>query len=482
MNETVHISLVLKIAGLTANVIVDSGESLVNTESAELSYLVSERLIRDLPLNGRNYTDLALLQPGVVAYTHRDGGSVVAHGLATSINGQDPRSNVYLLDGTPQNDFTNGPAGSAAGTALGVETIREFRVEANSYGAEFGRNFGGQINAVSKSGTNSFHGSLYEFHRNDNLDARNFFDGSQKPEFKRNQFGGSFGGPIKPDRTFFFFGYESLRENLGQTIRTVVPDINARNGILPTGGNVTVNSAVKPYLDEFPLPNGANLGGGLAEYNFGFNRQIAQHFLQGRVDQNWNNQHQFFARYTFDDADQQLPTDFPQFPRSFRSRNQFFTAEDRFIQSSTTIHTFRLGFSRTRIGQQVEANTTQPLQPFVPGREIVGNIDIGGIPRFGPQTSVSVRLTQNVFGFEYGMVHTRGRHIIKAGGVVERYQDNMVNPTFSLGIWTFANLRNFLTNNPQSFLGLTPTGALDRYWRFTFSRATFRTILRSTRD
>ncbi|HEX6284935.1 MAG TPA: TonB-dependent receptor, partial [Pyrinomonadaceae bacterium] len=468
VNETVHVSLVLKIAGLTANVTVDSGESLVNTESAELSYLVSERLIRDLPLNGRNYTDLALLQPGVVAYTHRDGGSVVAHGLATSINGQDPRSNVYLLDGTPQNDFTNGPAGSAAGTALGVETIREFRVEANSYGAEFGRNFGGQINAVSKSGTNSFHGSLYEFHRNDNLDARNFFDGSQKPEFKRNQFGGSFGGPIKPDRTFFFFGYESLRENLGQTIRTVVPDLNARNGILPAGGNVTVNSAVKPYLDEFPLPNGATLGGGLAEYTFGFNRQITQHFLQGRFDQNWNNQHQFFARYTFDDADQQLPTDFPQFPRSFRSRNQFFTAEDRFIQSSTTIHTFRLGFSRTRIGQQVEANTTQPLQPFVPGRELVGNIDIGGIPRFGPQTSVSVRLTQNVVGFEYGMVHTRGRHIIKAGGVVERYQDNMVNPTFSLGIWTFANLRNFLTNNPQSFLGLTPAGALDRYWRFTF--------------
>ena len=468
VNETVNVSLVLKVAGLTATVEVDSGESLVNTQSAELSYLVNERLIRDLPLNGRNYTDLALLQPGVIAYSHRDGGSVVAHGLGTSINGQDPRSNVYLLDGTPQNDFTNGPAGSAAGTALGVETIREFRVEANSYGAEFGRNFGGQINAVSKSGTNAFHGSLYEFHRNDNFDARNFFDGARKPEFKRNQFGGSFGGPIKRDRTFFFFGYESLRENLGQTVRTVVPDLNARNGILPAGGNVTVNAAIRPYLDEFPPPNGANLGGGLAEHNFGFNRQIAQHFLQGRIDQNWNNQHEFFARYTFDDADQQLPTDFPQFPRAFRSRNQFFTAESRFIQSAASIHTFRFNFSRTRIGQQVEANTTQPLQPFVPGRELVGNIDIGGIPRFGPQTSVSVRLTQNVFGVEHGLVHTRGRHIIKAGGVVERYQDNMVNPTFSLGIWTFANLRNFLTNTPQSFLGLTPTGALDRYWRFTF--------------
>jgi len=466
VNDTTAVSLVMKVAGLTAAVNVDSGEVLVNTQSQELSYLVGEQAIRELPLNGRNYTDLALLQPGVIGYSHRDGGSVVAHGLGISINGQDPRSNVYLLDGTPQNDFTNGPAGSAAGTVLGVETIREFRVEANSYGAEFGRNAGGQINAISKSGTNALHGSLYWFHRNDNFDARNFFDGAEKPEFKRNQFGGSIGGPIKQDQTFFFFGYESLRENLGQTVRTVVPDLNARNGILPTG-TVVVNAAVRPYLDEFPLPNGTNLGGGLAEYNFGFNRQIKQHFTQGRFDHNWSQRQQSFARYTFDDADQQLPTEFPQFPRAFRSRNQFFTGEHRLIQSTATIHTLRFNFARTRIGQQVESNTTQTLPPFIPGRESLGNIDIGGVPRFGPQTSVSVRLTQNVFGGEYGAVHTRGRHLIKVGGVVERYQDNMVNPTFSLGIWTFANLRNFLLNTPQSFLGLTPNGALDRYWRFT---------------
>jgi carboxypeptidase family protein len=466
VNDTTAVSLVMKVAGLSAAVNVDSGEVLVNTQSQELSYLVGEQAIRELPLNGRNYTDLALLQPGVLAYSHRDGGSVVAHGLGMSINGQDPRSNVYLLDGTPQNDFTNGPAGSAAGTVLGVETIREFRVEANSYGAEFGRNAGGQINAISKSGTNDFHGSLYWFHRNDNFDARNFFDGAEKPEFKRNQFGGSVGGPFKQDQTFFFFGYESLRENLGQNIRTVVPNLAARSGILPTG-TVVVNAAVRPYLDEYPLPNGANLGGGLAEYSFGFDRQIKQHFTQGRLDHNWSQRQQSFTRYTFDDADQQLPTDFPQFPRAFRSRNQFFTAEHRFIQSAATIHTLRFNFARTRIGQQVESNTTQTLAPFIPGRESLGNIDIGGVPRFGPQTSVSVRLTQNVFGGEYGVVHTRGQHLIKAGGVVERYQDNMVNPTFSLGIWTFANLRNFLVNTPQSFLGLTPNGALDRYWRFT---------------
>jgi hypothetical protein len=154
VNEITAVALVMKVAGLSANLTVDSGEALVNTQTPELSYLVNERAIQELPLNGRNYTDLALLQPGVIPYSHRDGGSVVAHGLGMSINGQDPRSNVYLLDGTPQNDFTNGPAGSAASTVLGVEAIREFRVEANSYGAEFGRNAGGQINAVSKSGTN----------------------------------------------------------------------------------------------------------------------------------------------------------------------------------------------------------------------------------------------------------------------------------------------------------------------------------------
>ena len=476
VNETTAVSLVMKVSTLSADVTINSGEALVNTQTAELSYLVSEQAIRELPLNGRNYTDLALLQPGVIGYAHRDGGSVVAHGLGMSINGQDPRSNVYLLDGTPQNDFTNGPAGSAAGTVLGVETIREFRVEANSYGAEFGRNSGGQINAISKSGTNTWHGSAYEFHRNDNFDARNFFDQGRKPEFKRNQFGGSLGGPIRTDRLFFFFGYESLRENLGKTIRTVVPDLDARQGFITTPGGartfVGVNPAIKPYLDEYPLPNvgPSTVPGNLAAYAFGFQQQVRQHFLQGRFDYNKSDNAQFFARYTFDDADQLLPTDYPQFPRTFLSRNQFFTGEYRQTLSTNTLNTFRFNFSRTRIGQNVEANTTGSLAPFVPGQSILGGIDIGGIPgRFGPQTSANLRLTQNLFGFEYGLTHNRGRHLIKAGSVVERYQDNMVNPTFSLGIFTFNSMRDFLTNTPIRFIGISPGGALDRYWRFTLA-------------
>ena len=199
VGEPLVLNLVLVLGAAGDEVTVTGEVSAVRARSGALGYLVSEETIRDLPLNGRNYTDLAFLQPGVVAFPHREGGSVVAHGLATSVNGQDPRSNVYLLDGTLMNDFTDSPAGSAAGTTLGTETIREFRVEANAYGAEYGRNFGGQLNVVTKAGTNRLHGSLYEYHRNDALDARNFFDPEEKPDFRRNQFGLTLGGPVRKD-------------------------------------------------------------------------------------------------------------------------------------------------------------------------------------------------------------------------------------------------------------------------------------------
>jgi hypothetical protein len=466
IGQTLTLDVTLDIGSLSEEVTVSGDASLVNTSSAELSYLVGSAAIERLPLNGRNYTDLALMQPGVLAYPHRDGGSVVAHGLGMSINGQDPRSNVYLLDGTLQNDFTNGPAGSAAGTALGTETVREFRVESNAYSAEFGRNSGGQINVLTKSGTNNFAGSGYVFHRNDALDARNYFDVGEKPDFHRNQFGATFGGPLRENRTFFFVGYEALIEGLGRSVSTVVPDDAARGGVLPSG-NVGVNAAVAPYLAEFPRANGPSLGQGLAAYNFPFDQQLDEQFGQVRLDYNLGEGHQLFARYTIDSTDQFLPTDYPQFPRNFISRNQFFTGEYRRVLSVKTLNTTRVGFSRTRIGQNVQANTSQVLGTFIPGRDSMGDIDIGGLKRFGPQSSGNLRLVQNVFSLQNDLIHTRGRHVLKAGALAEHYQDNMVNPTFSLGIFTFADLNTFLTNRPASFVGLTPEAQFDRYWRFT---------------
>jgi hypothetical protein len=470
VGETAVVDFAMRLGGVNETVTVTGAAAAVSARTGELSYLVDERAIDQLPLNGRNFTDLALLQPGVTPYPYRDGGSVVAHGLGMSVNGQDPRANVYLLDGTLLNDMTNGPAGSAAGTSLGTETVQEFRVETNAYGAEFGRMAGGQVNVITKSGTNVVRGSAYEFHRNDALDAKNYFDVTGKPPFTRNQFGATAGGPIRRDRLFYFAGYEGLRENLGRTITSAVPDQNARRGLLPDPANpgqflnVGVHPAVAPYLNDYPAPNGDSLGDGTALYSFQFDQRIDQDFLQARVDANLTASAQLFARYTLDDADQRLPLDYPQFPRAFLSRNQFFTGELRQVHSTALLGTYRVGYSRTRVGQAVEANT--PLPPFVPGRELIGNIDVGGLQRFGTQASVDVRFLQQVLSFQADTVWNRGAHLIRAGALAERYQQDMVNPTFSLGTYAFANLRAFMENRPTSFLGLTPAAEFERNWPF----------------
>jgi hypothetical protein len=254
---------------------------------------------------------------------------------------------------------------------------------------------------ATKSGGNTWTGSVFEYHRNEALDSPNYFDQGVKPEFVRNQFGATLGGPIRKDQTFFFLGYEGLRENLGRLVSTVVPDANARLGLLPNPAspgqlrNVGVNPAVRPYLDAYPLPNGASLGGGLAEFRFPFDQTVDQNFFQARVDHHLSPRNQLFVRYTRDAANQYLPTDFPQFPRTFLSTNQFVTAEMRHAASGTTLHTLRLSGSATRIGQTVEANLSSPLPAFVAGRPLMGGIDIGGIPgRFGPQTSANLIIKQ----------------------------------------------------------------------------------------
>ena len=470
VNEALAVDFTLEVGGVVEAVNVLGDTSTVNTRTGELSYLVDERAIEQLPLNGRNYTDLAFLQPGVTPYPFRDGGSVVAHGLGMSVNGQDPRANVYLLDGTLLNDMTNGPAGSAAGTALGTETVQEFRVETNAYGAEYGRMSGGQINVITKAGGNTLRGSAYEFHRNDAFDAKNYFDTGDKPPFTRNQFGVTLGGPVRRDSLFYFVGYEGLRENLGRTITSAVPDLNARRGLLPDTANpgqllnVGVNAGVAPYINAYPEPNGASLGDGTALHSFQFDQKIDQNFLQGRVDYNLSRSSQFFARYTIDDADQRLPTDYPQFPRAFVSRNQFLTAELKQAYTTNFLGIYRLGYSRTRVGQDVEANTTLP--PFAAGRAFIGNIDVGGLQRFGTQSSANLRLRQNVTSLQADVVWNRGRHLFRMGALAEHYVQDMVNPTFSLGTYTFANLRAFLLNTPTSFIGLTPAASFERHWPF----------------
>jgi hypothetical protein len=273
--------------GQAAQRVEVTGEApAVQLANSTISGTVSQTAVVELPLNGRDWTSLAALQPGVISMaslqvpTGSLGRSVRGYGAQMSISGSRPQENNYRIDGISVNDYSNGSPGSAEGSALGVDAIQEFSVLTSNYSAEYGRTSGGVVNAITKSGTNSFHGDAYEFLRNSALDARNYFDPATIPEFRRNQFGGSVGGPIFKDRTFFFTDYEGLRESQGITTRVLVPSQAARNGILcsiPQPGvcspqQVTgspnpdpatgIDKAVLPFLGLWGLPNLGIVGNG----------------------------------------------------------------------------------------------------------------------------------------------------------------------------------------------------------------------------
>src|SRR5713226_1052918 len=243
----------MQVGQMSQTVEVTTEAPTVELTSSELGATVNATTIRELPLNGRSWTDLANLQPGVVAAeTHAAQNVNRGYGAQLSISGARPQQNNYRLDGISINDYANGGPGSVLGQNLGVEAIQEFSVLTSNYSAEYGKTSGGVVNAISRSGTNGFHGSAYDFLRNSVLDARNFFDKASPPPFRRNQFGGSAGGPMIKNRTFVFADYEAIRQSTGVTNVVTVPSLAARSGRLSTG-DVAVDPAVARYLPFYPL-------------------------------------------------------------------------------------------------------------------------------------------------------------------------------------------------------------------------------------
>jgi hypothetical protein len=473
VGQDVVLDVTLAIASAEAQVLIESTSSELQQESAELSGVIQRKQILELPLNGRSYGQLALLEPGVVATTNRPSG-IGRHGLAININGAGARSNSFLLDGTSAMDAYNNGVGNAVGNFLGVDAVQEFRVLTNAYSAQYGGASGGVISIITKSGTNEFHGTGFEFLRNDNLDARNFFD-VQKPEFKRNQFGFAVGGPILKGKTFFFGTAELLKERLGRSIVTTVPSLSARQG--------PVNPAVVPYLNAFyPLPNGRDFGGGLAEYTFPFKQNTDETYWQGRIDHKFSQNNSFFGRYTFDDAARVLPTNYPILVDAIASRHQYITLEDTYVISPTLVNTARFSVSRTRITES--STTSSPVDAslfFTSGGDKLGALLIGGMRTLAGLSDSNA--PQNVFSFSDDMTMVTGTHSLQWGALLTRQQLNLFQDRFSPGQYSFSSVQQFLAGRPsQLTIDLTQGGGTTSYIRNTLFGAYFQDAFKVRRN
>jgi hypothetical protein len=442
-----------------------SGEApIVQTTNASVAELVNEVKIRALPLNGRSFDQLIYLQPGINVASAAGSGPNQGRGVKFSANGARLTSNYFMLDGTDINDSQNFTPGGAGGQLFGVESIQEFQVITHNQSAQYGRSMGGIINAVTRSGANAFHGSAYEFLRNSALDAKNFFDDPKAPipPFKRNQFGGTFGGPISRDHIFFFGNYEGLRERLGVSQNALVPDEQARRGILPGRPQITVNPAVIPYLNLYPLPNGPSTGGGIGQYRFTKTQPTRVDYTTGRVDWIPTEKNSIFTRYTIDNSSK-TRLDAPDhilglFAEGEKHRNQYVTLGWTQTLSSTFVNMARFGFNRstTLVDLQKIGNVPDSLA-FIPGAPI-GRMTINGISPCCTTINAPRYFRMNSFQPSDDLSIIRGSHALKAGFVVERFQWNTASYIRLGGDYAFDSLESFLLGRTQS-LEFSPLGS-----------------------
>jgi hypothetical protein len=432
-----------------------TGIDLANTSLAGSE---DAKTIRELPLNGRDWTQLALLQPGVSAIRTQNtlNGSSSnrgsrGFGSAVSIGGGRPTQNNYFLDGISQNDYTNGVPGSALGLALGVDAIQEFSVLTNDYNATYGGTSGGVVNAVSRSGTNVVHGDAYEFLRNDKLDARNFFDG-QKPPFRRNQFGAAVGGPLTRDKTFFFVNYEGLQQALTTTSIATVPSKAARTGNLAEG-KITISPAIVPYLALWPLPNGPLLGAGdTGQYRFTAKSPAAENTGLAKLDHTVSLKDSLAFSWSTDTGHTQSPDGLNAiFVDNSLWRNTASINETH-IFSPQVVNVSRAGMNRvtaqglsTSPGNNPAAS--DPSLGILPGRDAPA-LTVPGLTTF---TGGDSGLATTNFWFTNLQLYDdlsmqKGKHSIKLGGSFVRYRYNTQVAADPNGEYDFSTLNDFLTN------------------------------------
>ncbi len=462
------IDMQLKVGAAADQVEVKSDVPVADTTTSTLSSTVVASTLRELPLNGRDWTSLATLQPGVSSVrTQASVGATSSRGNRgfgdeLTVAGHRPQENNYRIDGVSINDYSNGAPGGAGGSNLGVDAIAEFSVMTSNYSSEYGRTSGGVINAVTRSGSNQFHGTGFGFFRDSALDARNFFDGTRKPPLRRYQFGGSAGGPIIKDKTFIFGNYEGLRLNQGVTFTDTVPSQAARNGQLSTG-NVTVDSSVKPYLDFWPLPNAGLIGAGdTGIFRVATDQSLRENFWTTRVDHRFSPKDSLFGTYMFDDASFDVPDSLNNEFFGNLTRRQLIAIEETHVFNQSFVNTLRVGYNRTKgfvntAGAAINPKAADLTLGTGPGRA-AAIITVPGLTPFNGGVGANSFFDHigNSYQFYDDAFVTKGNHSLKFGFSFERIQYNLFALRRPNGLFAFGSLPQFLTNRPTSLFALDP--------------------------
>jgi hypothetical protein len=457
--ETVDI--VLQVGDVRQTVQVESVPTVVMISTEDVSGLVGEQQVKDLPLNGRSYDQLVTLNPGIVNYTSQRAGGIGTSnsvvGNMFSASGRRPQENLYLLNGvefTGASEINNTPGG-VSGQLLGVDAVREFSVVKDTYGAEYGKRPGAQVNIATASGSNRFHGSAYEFLRNSALDARNYFDHGDIPGFRRNVFGGSFGGPIRKDKTFIFANYEGFRQSLGLSNLSLVPDDASRAKAVPS---------IQPLLALWPVANGPEIltstgaPSGIAEAFSNPNQRIREDFGTARFDQSFRDKDSLAVVYTADDSEAHSPTNNPFTLVDIFLREQVVSLSETHIFSPTLLNKATFGFSRGAF--YFNSGTTVNLPAWVNEGQPVGAIVVGGgttlngasqITNGGTNAGSNLRAARNLYTESDQVTFTRGKHLFSFGGWLQQLQSNDSLVQDQYGQVSFTNLQTFLQGNVSTY-------------------------------
>ena len=460
------INLQLRVGAANDQIEVTAAAPEVETASSTLGAVNSGQTVRELPLNGRDWTTLAALQPGVsIVRTENSTGLTASRGnrglgSMMAIGGARPQQNNYRLDGVSVNDYAGGGPASVLGVSLGVDAIQEFSVVTGNASADYGKTSGGVVNAVTRSGTNDFHGSAYEFLRNSAMDARNFFDGAGVPPFKRNQFGASVGGPARHDKTFFFADYEGVRQSLGVTTVDTVPSPAARSGQL-VNGKVMVDPKVAPFLALFPLPNGP-VKGDTGTFSFAAQDVTNEDFLTTRADHHFSDRDTVHGTFLIDNGQTSGPDIFNGTLLGTESHRKTANLEEGHVFSPSMINFARIGFNRTVAEQVKTLSAINPLAAdpslgFMPGRP-VGGINVAGLTNYpgGLGAAGDYKFSYTSYQVYDDLSLTKGGHSLKMGASFERIQSNGLGAGTNNGTATFGSIAGFLTNQPTAFSSTIP--------------------------